>query len=175
MFNKIPSIWGCGNNSSRETDTFNRVKIFGDARFDPNSGFFGRTDLRISLSRAKFDVEADFDVRSAVDRRKPRQISEKRKLWSENFAEIFFSASNDETCRIVRNAFWQSFAPIRAMFEQLRKKFHLNRPTGINSTASDRFPRLRFCCCFHSNLHLRFFVLFIMWGCADTSNGIVKF
>ena len=56
------------------------MKIFGDPRFDPNSGFIGRTDLRISLSRAKFDVEADFDVRSAVDRPKPRQISEKRKL-----------------------------------------------------------------------------------------------
>ena len=65
--------------SPRETDTFNRVKFFGDPRFDPNSGFFGRTDLRISLARAKFDVEAD-DVRSAVDRPKPTQISEKRKL-----------------------------------------------------------------------------------------------
>ena len=52
---------------------------FGDLRFDPNSRFFGRTDLRISLSRAKFDVEADFDVRSAVARQKPRQISEKGK------------------------------------------------------------------------------------------------
>ena len=58
--------------------------------FDPNSGFFGRTDLRISLSRAKFDVEADFDVRSAVDRPKPRQISEKRKLWSEKSRRKFF-------------------------------------------------------------------------------------
>ena len=56
----------------------NRVKIFADPRFDPNSGFFGRTDLRISLSRAEFDVHADFDVRSAVARPKPRQISEKR-------------------------------------------------------------------------------------------------
>ena len=53
------------------------MKIFGDPRFDPNSGFFGRTDLRISLSRAKFDVEADFDVGLAIDLRKPRQIDEK--------------------------------------------------------------------------------------------------
>ena len=37
-----------------------------------------RTDLRISLSRAKFDVEADFDVRLAVGRPKPRQIGKKR-------------------------------------------------------------------------------------------------
>ncbi len=38
---------------------------------------FGRTDLRISLSRAKFDAEADFDVRSAVAPQKPDQIDEK--------------------------------------------------------------------------------------------------
>ena len=31
---------------------------------------FGRTDLRISLSRAKFDEEADFEVRSALDHQK---------------------------------------------------------------------------------------------------------
>ena len=107
------------------------MKIFGDPRFDPNSGFFGRTDLRISLSRAKFDVEADFDVRSNVDGPKPRQISEKRNCDPKISVICFFSASKDETFRIVRNAFWQSFAPIRAMFEQLRKNFHLNRPTGI--------------------------------------------
>ena len=38
---------------------------------------FGRTDLRISLSEAKFDAEADFDVRSAVAPQKPEQINEK--------------------------------------------------------------------------------------------------
>ena len=39
---------------------------------------FGRTDLRISLSRAKFDEQADFDVRLAVGRRKPRLLIEKQ-------------------------------------------------------------------------------------------------
>ena len=39
---------------------------------------FGRTDLRISLSGAKFDAEADFDVRFAAGRPNPRQISEKQ-------------------------------------------------------------------------------------------------
>ena len=68
-------------NSTREPETRNLVKIFSEVRdFDRIRVFFGRTDLRISLSRAKFDVEADFDVRSAVDRPKPRQISEKRKF-----------------------------------------------------------------------------------------------
>ena len=35
---------------------------------------FGRTDLRISLSGAKFDAEADFDGRSAVAPPEPHQI-----------------------------------------------------------------------------------------------------
>ena len=38
---------------------------------------FGRTDLRVSLSGAKFDAEADFDVSSAVAPPKPHQINEK--------------------------------------------------------------------------------------------------
>ena len=47
---------------------------------------FGRTDLRISLSGAKFDPEADFDVRFAVARQNPRQIAKKQKFSSEIFA-----------------------------------------------------------------------------------------
>ena len=48
---------------------------------------FGRTDLRISLSRAKFDEEADFEVRSAVAPQKSCEKSEKQNFWSELFAE----------------------------------------------------------------------------------------
>ena len=44
----------------------------------PKTSIFGRTDLRISLSGAKFDPEADFDVRFAVARQNSRQISKKR-------------------------------------------------------------------------------------------------
>ena len=51
---------------------------------------FGRTDLRISLSGAKFDAEADFDVHFAAARPNPRQISEKRNFQSEIFAEKNF-------------------------------------------------------------------------------------
>ena len=51
---------------------------------------FGRTDLRISLSGAKFDEESDFDVRSAVGPPKPHQIDEKLMFRSENFADFFF-------------------------------------------------------------------------------------
>ena len=38
---------------------------------------FGRTDLRISASKAKFDARADGAVRLAVRRPKPRKIYEK--------------------------------------------------------------------------------------------------
>ena len=38
---------------------------------------FDRTDLRISLSGAKFDAEVDFNVCSAVAHAKPHQIDEK--------------------------------------------------------------------------------------------------
>ena len=62
---------------------------------------FGRTDLRISLSRTKFDAEADFDVRLAVGRRKPRLLSEKPNFRSEKFAEQNFLVSKNETLGIV--------------------------------------------------------------------------
>ena len=53
---------------------------------------FGRTDLRISLSEAKFDAEADFDVRSAVAPQKPDQIDEKTISRSKNFPGKKFGA-----------------------------------------------------------------------------------
>ena len=49
---------------------------------------FGRADLRVSLSGAKFDAEADFDIRLAVAPLKPCQIDEK--LISETKKIIFF-------------------------------------------------------------------------------------
>ena len=60
-----------------------------------------RTDLRISLSRAIFDVEADFDVRLAVGRPKPHLLDEKRNFRSKNFAEKNFLASKNETLGII--------------------------------------------------------------------------
>ena len=62
--------------------------------------FVGRTDLRISLSRAKFDEEVDFEVRSAVALQNSHQISEKPK-FDPNFSPIFFLASKNETSQIV--------------------------------------------------------------------------
>ena len=47
-------------------------------------------DLSIRLSKAKFDEEADFEVRSAVAPQKPRQIHENRNFRSKILVEVFF-------------------------------------------------------------------------------------
>ena len=72
----------------------------------------GRTDLRIGASGAKFDAEDDFEVRLALAPPKPGQIDQKQNFRSNIFVENFFLASKNETSGIVRNAFWQSLAPI---------------------------------------------------------------
>ena len=60
-------------------------------RFTAFYRIFGRTDLRISVSRAKFDAESDFEVRLAVARQKPDQNNEKMILRSKIFVEKFCS------------------------------------------------------------------------------------
>ena len=63
--------------------------------------FFGRTDLRKSVSRAKFDAESDFEVRLAVALQKPDKNNEKLILGSKMFVEKFFSTSKNEMPGIV--------------------------------------------------------------------------
>ena len=60
---------------------------------------FGRADLRISRSGAKFDEEADFDIRSAVGPPKPHQIDEKLTFRSENFVEKKIWRRKIEICK----------------------------------------------------------------------------
>ena len=84
-----------------------------------------RTDLRISLSRAKFDARTDFDVRSAVEPRKPRQIGKKQIFRSKNFVEQFFGGVEK---RNVRNRLKRVFAKFRSdasqvQHENCRSKF----------------------------------------------------
>ena len=49
--------------------------------------FFGRTDLRKGVSRAKFHGRSDFEVRLAVAPQNPSQNSEKLIFRSENLGE----------------------------------------------------------------------------------------
>ena len=51
---------------------------------------FGRTDLRKGVSGAKFDGQADFEVRLAVAPQKYSKNSKKLKFRSENFAKKVF-------------------------------------------------------------------------------------
>ena len=62
---------------------------------------FGRKDLRKAVSGAKFDGQADFEVRLALAPQKPGQNSEKLIFRSEKFADFFWSASKNEMMGIV--------------------------------------------------------------------------
>ena len=83
-----------------------------------NTPIFGRTDLRKGVSEAKFDAEADFDVKKSVAHPKNVEISKSRKLKKKykTFSEKLFSASKSQKLQIVRNAFSKSFVPIGAKF-----------------------------------------------------------
>ena len=90
-----------------------------------NLRFFGRTDLWISLSRAKFDEEADFEVRSAVRPPKQRQIGEKQNFRSEMFADFFFSGVEK---RNVRNRLKRVLAKFRGDPSHVRAVTKKNSP-----------------------------------------------
>ena len=86
-----------GQFPGRSTTTFGRNIDRTEWNTEPTEPIFGRTDLRKGVSEAKFDVEADFDVKkslappkSAENHEKPKKKSEKK---SKNFRNNFFSAS----------------------------------------------------------------------------------
>ena len=89
------SAQGCSDSLCMCTMT-SHLKNCKDARRetgDPlNFDNFGGTEVRISVSGAKFEVESDSEVCLAVALQKPDQISEKLlKFLAENFsAESFF-------------------------------------------------------------------------------------
>ena len=80
---------------------------------------FGCTELKIGPSRAKKSEEFDFEVRLPVQPPKLAQkgetsVSSPKMLSKKNFPPKI------DLMGIVRNAFWQSLAPIRTMFEGQR-------------------------------------------------------
>ena len=96
--------------------------------------FFGRTDLWISLSRAKFDEEADFEVRSAVDPPRQRQIGEKRNFLCENFSGIFLGVKQ----RNIQNR------PKRVLAKFRTNPSHVRRVAQNFPLASDSFGPRKF-------------------------------
>ena len=65
------------------------------------SMIFGRTELIISVSKAKFDEEADFEVHRPPNPQNPNEKRKKLFFRTENFRQFFFSASKNETLGIV--------------------------------------------------------------------------
>ena len=102
---------GLGGSSPELKLTNERTNVRGSAIQVLFLAIFGRTDLRISLSGAKFDPEADFDVRFAVARQNPRQISKKQNFSSEIFAPTFFLGVEKSN---VRNRLKRVLAKFRA-------------------------------------------------------------
>ena len=82
-----------------------------------NTSIFGRTDLRKGASEAKFDVEADFDVKKSLAPPKSAKNYKNLKKIAKNFPKKKFPASKNRKLQIVRNASSRSFAAIRAKFE----------------------------------------------------------
>ena len=82
-----------------------------------NTSILGRTDLRKGVSEAKFDAEADFDVKKCLAPPKSAENREKPKKKSRKNFRKKISASKNRKLQIVRNAFSRSFAAIRAKFE----------------------------------------------------------
>ena len=64
----------------------------------------GRTDLRRGVSGAKFDAQADFDVKkslappkSAENLQKPKKVREKNSKKKKCFVDLFFDSESFET------------------------------------------------------------------------------
>ena len=90
---------------------------------DDETPIFGRTDLRKGVSEAKFDAEADFDVKKCSAPPKSSENNEKPKKNHEKFSDKNISASTNQKLQIVRNVFSRSFAAIGAKFEGRTESF----------------------------------------------------
>ena len=66
---------------------------------DDETPIFGRTDLRKGVSEAKFDAEADFDVKKCLAPPKSAENHEKPKKNCEKFSEKNFRRQKIESCK----------------------------------------------------------------------------
>ena len=66
---------------------------------DDETPIFGRTDLRKGVSEAKFDAEADFDVKKSLAPPKSPENHEKRKTIREQISEKKFRRQKIESCK----------------------------------------------------------------------------
>ena len=107
---------------------------------------FGRTDLRIGASGAKFGAESDFEVHLAVAPPKPSQNSEKLIFRPEHFADVlnfFLSVSKNEMSGIVWNAFDRRILSESLIFGSKRPKFEF-----------DAVHKRHIVMCMHIHMHI---------------------
>ena len=78
---------------------------------------FCRTDLRISQYKSKNCKESAGTMRFDVDPQKPCKNMKKRAFQTKFLDRKIFPASKNEMSEIIQNAFSQSLAAVRAMFE----------------------------------------------------------
>ena len=105
---------------------------------DDKTLIFGRTDLRKGVSEAKFDAEADFDVKKCLAPPKSGENREKPKKNPDFFPKKI-SASKNRKLQIVRNAFSRSFAAIGAKFEGRTENFDV-APVDAESKVENKWP-----------------------------------
>ena len=95
----------------------------------------GRTDLRIGVSEAKFDVEDDFDVKNSLAPPKSTENHEKskKKLQKKNrkknfFVNFFFDSELFETRfgNVLQVKYWKKTAKKHKYFEKIFRTHLLN-------------------------------------------------
>ena len=79
----------------RSTTTLGRNIDRTEWNTEPTEPIFGRTDLRKGVSEAKFDVEADFDVKKSLAPPKSAENHKKPKTNPKNFPKKKNSASKN--------------------------------------------------------------------------------
>ena len=111
----------------RSTTTFGRNIDRTEWNTEPTEPIFGRTDLRKGVSEAKFDVEADFDVKKSLAPPKSAENHEKpkkkiaNKIRKKNCFRIFFSIRNRNKNRRKRSFFSIFFRDFFSVFRDFRE------------------------------------------------------
>ena len=72
---------------------------------DDETPIFGRTDLRKGVSEAKFDAEADFDVKKCLAPPKSAENREKPKKKSKNFSGKNFGVKKSKVANRPKRVF----------------------------------------------------------------------
>ena len=83
----------------RSTTTFGRNIDRTEWNTEPTEPIFGRTDLRKGVSEAKFDVEADFDVKKSLAPPKAAENHEKPKKNRKHKFKKNFRRQKIESCK----------------------------------------------------------------------------